>query len=687
MASIVFSSCTENIDDSDLYTFTGEMMIDHMKNNPEKFSSFATLLSRVKSSEKKANASSMEALLSARGNYTCFAPNNEAIKMYLDTLLVYGVITDTALMALPDSVARVIVFNSLIDNGNADAYASTDFGAGALSITNMNDRYVDISFGNEADGTTVIYVNSSSKILEKDIEVENGYIHEIDHVLSPSSATIADLIISTDNTSFFGTLIGMTGIDDNLTAYKDESYEDDEDAGELGPYNSGGSGWPGYYPEKRFFGFTAFVETDSIFKLRLGLGENATEGEMITALKDYVQTNADYKDDTSWGTDYTSEKNWLYQFVAYHFLPERLIWNKLVIFSNENGFNNQSPNDGTKFQTNVWEYYETLDPNRRSIKITGIRGGKRINRVSVYNVNQYKEKPDETAAANEFLSLDITINSDNGDYKNQALNGYYYPIEDILLWTEKIPGTVLNERMRYDVTSLLPELMTNNHRRTGDATHRAWYYTSGYFDKENGGSGSMLNVSKETDLCYLTNTQNDGGSGNWINYQADEFNIKGQYDFVMKLPPVPYTGTYEIRYGVNANSNRGMAQIYVGTNPNNLPAVGIPIDLRLYGTDPSIGWVSDSGLTDEEIEELDKQLRNNDYMKGPKYFASASGASGRVTSNCLRKIIYRGQLEEGKTYYIRYKSVLEGTSYQFFYDYLEFVPKTVYNGDEPEDKW
>ena len=199
-------------------------------------------------------------------------------------------------------------------------------------------------------------------------------------------------------------------------------------------------------------------------------------------------------------------------------------------------------------------------------------------------------------------------------------------------------------------------------------------------------------MSKQTDFAYLSNYQNEGssnvgGSGTWTNYQADEFNIRGKYDFVMKLPPVPYTGTYEIRYGVNANNNRGMAQIYLGTNPNNLPAVGIPIDLRIGGDNAMVGWKSDADLgSDDAIQEKDKQMRNNGYMKGPAYFFPGS-ASGRDCLTSIRKIIFTGTLEEGKTYYIRFKSVLDSSSTQFFFDYLEFVPKTIYNGDIPEDKW
>lgn len=67
------NSCTENIDDSDLYTFTGETMVDHFENDPENFSDYLTILGKVHPSKR--SESTMLELLSARGNYTCFAQN------------------------------------------------------------------------------------------------------------------------------------------------------------------------------------------------------------------------------------------------------------------------------------------------------------------------------------------------------------------------------------------------------------------------------------------------------------------------------------------------------------------------------------------------------------------------------------------------------------------------------------
>ena len=98
--------------------------------------------------------------------------------------------------------------------------------------------------------------------------------------------------------------------------------------------------------------------------------------------------------------------------------------------------------------------------------------------------------------------------------------------------------------------------------------------------------------------------------------------------------------------------------------------------------------MSDASLGSEDaINENDKSMRNLGFMKGPKYIQLGGGNTGRDGTLCLRKVIYTGQLEAGKTYYIRFKSALAGKNFEFFYDYLEMVPKSIYAGDVAEDKW
>ena len=113
--ALVTTGCTEDIDKSDLYTFTGQTMTDYFEDNPEEFSSFLTIIGNVHTN--KSSQSTIRDLLSARGNYTCFAPTNEAIKIHLDSLYRIGEIESTDITTLSDSIAESIVFNSIIDNG------------------------------------------------------------------------------------------------------------------------------------------------------------------------------------------------------------------------------------------------------------------------------------------------------------------------------------------------------------------------------------------------------------------------------------------------------------------------------------------------------------------------------------------------------------------------------------------
>jgi len=690
------SSCTENIDESDLYTFTGEMMVNHFEAQPDTFGSYLEILKLVKPS-KKANASSMYSLLKARGNYTCFAPTNEAIATFMDSVYKIGQIDASTFeltkqndfSTVPDSVLNPIVYNSIIENGDAKAYASTDFVDGALAKTNMSDRYISTTYGTKVASVseegdtalaTVIYVNTHSAIIEPDIEVENGYIHLIDRVITPSNATVADVIMVTENTKFFGSLLEKTAIYKKMGQYLDEEWEinNEDKAGKAVQPKK----FPCRYPEHRKIGFTVFVETDSVFTAN-GITD-------LESLKEWVKANANYDDDTncghttSWGDDYEDDYNWLNQFVSYHILPEAMTYDRLTIMANEYGKDASSfaNNSNTDFKVNTWEYWETIGVQRRSVKVTGLRAGKRLNRYSVYNLTTYKEK----SSAMTEKDLGIGVLSTNPGYDNNTLNGFYYPIDGILIWNKDVPNRILNERMRYDVTALFPEFITNKIRMNFD------YNTQGdggiicegdYLD-------NLVDITKQTYFQYLPNRGHGHGVNSWMNYQTDEFNIQGVFDFTMKLPPVPYTGTYELRYGINANDNRGMAQIYIGKNPNNLPAVGIPIDLRASsGTSTSAtGWVKDDTKDAEANAEVDKSMRNLGFMKGPKYITlNANSEQGRDAQNCLRKIIYTGQFEAGQTYYIRFKSVLNGDGFEFFYDYLELVPKSVYAGDEAEDIW
>lgn len=668
---VAFGSCKDEVDQSDMYVFTGKTVTSFLDENPDDYSNFTYILKQVKLSPK--SSSTVYDLLSARGNYTIFVPDNKAVQSYLDSIYQQ---TDYDITLLPDSMAEYIVRNSIIDNKQQNAYLSSDFFTGALETTNMNDRYITISFDTLPGGQTATLVNEKSRITHLDIEVSNGVLHRINHVLELSSATLPALLASTENTKIFSYLLDVTAWTDSMQRYRDDYYE----------YNrpetiKDGDNKSIKTPEHRYYGYTAFVETDEVFHEKWGIdmpivSDNGIVTNYATILQQIEKKCKEYYSGTD--TDLRSQDNPVNQFVSYHLIKARIPLDKLVIHYAEMGYSFNNP---TNLTIDCFEYYETMGKQRRLIKLTEGKQteGKRINRyVSKRNLETYEE---------EFVPIPgILIGESNEGRNLNALNGFYYPIDDILLYTDDVVNKVLNERIRFDISSIIPELITNGYRRLmSGANSNGTAFPSSYFEDFKYDHSVM---------CYK---YYDGYATTWPDYQGDEHNITGQYDFTFKLPPVPFEGTWEIRWAVPTFDNRGMAQFYFGENPNNLKAIGLPVDLRLNPSNPAIAWEADDPNDEEHNNENDKIMRNHGYMKPPMHDGITRG--GTVTESLrntesyrqylrLRKIIYTGTLSPGKSYYLRCKSVLENVSTQFVMDWVEYAPKNVYANDlVPEDKW
>ena len=668
-AAMQMAGCQDKVDESNMYTFTGETLTSYFEKNAEEFSDFAYILKKVRLSPR--SASTISDLLSARGNYTCFAPTNEAVQHYLDS--VYQT-RDYDITLIPDSMAEYIARNSIIDNGNEDAYKSTDFQIGALETTNMDDRYITISYDTLAGGTTATYVNNRSRILNSDQEMTNGVLHKVNHVLELSTATLPALLAQTENTRIFSFLLQLTSWADSMQLYRDDYYEYNHP--EVG-YDQNGTEVKN--PAHRYYGYTAFVETDEVFHEKWGIDMPVVVNGMMTnsdAILEQVAAKCAeiYSNGSS---DYKNQDNAVNQFVSYHLLPERIAWDKLVIHYAEMGYAYRNP---TQLTIDCFEYYETMGKQRRLVKLTEGKqtNGKRINRyVTKRNLKDY------TYAEADVAIPGILINEGNEGSNFNALNGFYYTIDNMLLYTNDVPNKVLNERIRFDMSALLGELMTNGYRRL--MSYQAIHIPKGYFKNFDFEEGCSYN--------YLTGY----GSG-WPNFQGDEHNVTGQYDMTFKLPPVPYEGTYEIRWSVPTYDNRGMAQLYLGKNKNNLIPIGLPLDLRLSPYNPAIGCDIDTEDEDHN-DENDKAMRNHGYMRPPIHdgistggtvvntLRNPNGLNAQYAYQRLRKIIWTGTIKPTDVLYVRIKSVLENTATQFVMDYMELVPKNVYAGVDAEDKW
>lgn len=655
--------CSDNVDDSNLYTFTGDMITGYLQES-DSFQLYSNLLKRVKLSAK--SKSTFADLLSARGNYTVFAPTDQAMHHLLDSIYNQK---DFPVEQVGDSVAERIVRCSILDNKNAEAYRIADLEEGTIPTTNADDRYLTIRF-DTIGGQAITKINNDAVVISPNHEMENGYIHVVDRVVLLSNAYISSIIDNADNTRIFSTLLKYTGWDQRLTKYRDEEYE----LRNLPEKYTGSPNWDDIIPQHRYFGYTVLLETDSVFHEKWGIDMPIVEGGVVTneaQILRQLEAKCAEAYPLARGIDPTDSTNAVNEFVAYHLLPARIPFNWLVVHRTEYGFSYRNP---SRLSINCDNFWETMSTShRRMIKMTEgpTTDGIRINRYSKYDPDTYTE-------TSVFIP-GIGVRSNNGDFDNNALNGFYYPIDDILVYNDDVPGKVLNQRIRMDLSTYYPELVTNGlFIMEGQ---NGIYLPRGYVDY------LTLNA-EETNYHYLT-----GYAQGWNDMYCDEHNITGQYDFTLRLPPVPYEGSWEVRLVYSYSANRGMAQLYFGTDKNNLQAEGLPIDERIQVTSPTIGWALYEDEDPDLNRERDRNMRNHGYMMGCKHEGpSTGGVVSRTLYNVtsehrLRKIFHTGNLYPDQTYYIRFKSVLANTSTMFVLDYVEFAPKNVYNGVEPEDAW
>ncbi len=685
------SSCSDVIDTSNLVTKTEATIYDYL-DSVENYSDYLALLSEVRTGSSS-NTSSLASLMQSYGNYTVFPFDNEALATYTYET-TNGETSDW--QQLSDDEKILIAYNSIIDCGDDDAYITADFPtSGSFSDMTLDDRLLTCELGDD----NVFVIEGMARVTNPNNELKNGCIHGVDAVISPSQASVSDLIGEADNMKVMSLLLQKTGWADSLSiAYEDPDFSV-EGYAEEATYQSDID--PLEIVDTRYRGFTVFVEPDSIYALSVADGgwglniEYDEEGELLNAeslLAEIQEKCAETYTDATNLTDYTAADNPVNRFVAYHIIDGAMAYNKLVMHMNEYGYSYGSdPTDPqlTTLSIDVWEYYVTKGQTRCLLKVTQ-NGELEDGEYPIY-LNTQRDYDNSRWGTYQVTSYNIRgqkISSTNGSNSNSALNGFYYPIDGILLYSDDVKLKVLSGRLRFDIASMTPEIATSNARgRT------RCYLANTYF-------ANIINVTDETQLFYL---KQPSSGEMWYDYQGDEFMALGVYDLTFRLPPVPTAGTYELRMGCSFNSLRGMAQIYFGDNASNMSPAGLPIDMRIINPSnigrwsdfkddypeiyASIPWEIEAD--DEETNtSIEKGLRNANYMKGPKYFDGSDDDRTAFENNCcLRRIITQSYMSPDKTYYVRYKSALEQTDAQFFLDYFELCPKDVYNGVEAEDVW
>lgn len=690
-------SCTENVDTSARYVFTEETVLSYLEKH-HAYSEYVDILREVDVS--KISHSKVSQLLSARGVYTVFAPTNEAIHKYLEDLVKSGLIAEPSWDAFPnehklDSIRKVIVYNSIIDGGDEpDAYFYTsDFpnDKDEFILGTLNDRKLSVRKPINYPDSIFINDDCPISVTERDILAINGIIHQIGKVIAPKDVSAANYIqmcLDEKKDGFLACfrVIQACGLLDTLSKVRDDKYEELYQTGQIsdlvGMTSYGfAEGSIGYAPKHRYYGFTIFAEPDDFWRSE---GIDPQGPDLLNKLKQWILDNHQYSDEDQFVTDenYTKKENLLYQWITYHMLPMRIPKGKLVFHINEYGYNLAKPE---AYSIPVYEFYTTMG-KRRLFKLTesGASHGVFINRFPITD-NARSGTGEEIGCDPDKVGSLVDVNSPLA-ILNDMTNCCVYPIDAPISYNDNVRNNLQKNRIRFDGMSLFPEAMNNDIRLKKASEER---YKHVYIPNTVRSYNYFENMQQNADMNFVYyNAWND----DWCNLNRDEMKAVGRFEVTFKLPPVPRRGTYEVRYKVLANSNRGVAQIYFGSDPEKLPVAGIPIDLTMDCRNDldakKVGWERDT--EDEDYcAEIDKKMRNNGYMKGPKSINSNDGTERDYNDReNIRHIFVRQTLDPNETYYIKLKSVLDSDRKEFYMDFIEYCSKEIYDNPEtPEDIW
>lgn len=659
--------CYDNgLDDENFYVFSGMTVGDYIDAD-QNLSAFDSILGRT----------GMKGLLDTYGNYTCLAPTNEAVDSYIAEHY-----PGKDISSLDDSTLVAIAKSHIIE----EEYLTSDLSTGYLDHANMYDRKIQVSVGKAYDQTvgdsvTAYYFNGKSRIVHANDTVSNGVVHTINHVLEQSSYVLPDYmstLAAEQGFTLFQAALEATHLNDSVRKVQDESAEMQA---RLTQYEARYSSSSQKVPSSRKYGYTIFVEKDDIFKTVYD-PQNAAKAVFtgnvqtdLVSLFNYAKAIYDkvYPEDAGlYDDDYTNRKNPLNRFVAYHIMDRNAGYSDLVV---------STPDWSVLEGGDYVEYYETMSGELlRAQKVSLLGNEIYMNRCSRENN----------------LMEGVRVLSNGG---SSTINGNFQFVGGVLCFSNDVVNMLRTERIRIDTGCLLSELTNNGIRLDNDEEMLGWYFPTGYFNSL---------TYDDNCVCYYNRWPMGKSAGNGSHrdlaaHQTDNMNFGGEYDVTIRMPAVP-SGQYEIRLGYVCNSLMSISQIYFGYSPDNMVPVGIPLDMNLIGTNPKVGMILDSGLFDDytydasrntggqtTISENDKAMRNLKYMKGPA--AQYRVENDRLTKKqkatndwyYLRRIITTQQLDN-KPFYLRFRKVDSRTNRLLNLDFVEIVPRSVYNGATPEDR-
>lgn len=702
VAIIGMVACNPEPDESNRYTATNETIGSFIKKDST-LTSFDYILTRV----------GLDRMMMSYGQYTCYAPTNDGVQEYIDSLYRdpesveagnprngmedHGVLAEgqhVELEWLTDSLCNDIARYHL-SNG---LYSIVEMGGSGATISTMLGRPLT----SKVDSLGYTVLNDVARVTSEDNIVENGLVHIMDKVAPRSTRLLADELERQEEFKLFSWALEVTGLCDSITkTTKGVKYTLDDLNGDC--RDTGGEEL--YWPEECKIAYTIFAETDAVLA-----SKGITTEEQLVAYANNVYGGAagwydnlaekglwnsdqqTYVKSVSTGNDYHNRNNALNMFVAYHILYAGMAKDQLL-FENKTGVSVATSCWNYANNADQYDYYETMLP-QTILKIWKPFGQKflYINRYQTFNT-----LTDSLATMginnHQLIYQGVRIERDNVT-DIIAYNGYVHRINDILVYNEQVPNGVLNERMRFDATTMLPEFINNGFR---------YMLSSEVSALNSGGSGSRVAFPKQFFdgvQCYSEGSLLRYNIKGYYNaYQADAFQGWGKYDLAVKLLPVP-SGIYELRLLYSPMGHGGFMQFYLGTSSSlaDMQALSIPLDVTIDETDPRIGWTvwyeePDLGVATDEA------MRNRGYLRGPMSYTShpergwdnqdANLRGSSYGNVALRRILDTRNFKQSDNYWLRIKNVLPDgdINKKWQLDYVELVPMSVVNNDMYSEDW
>ena len=615
-------SCNEEDLPDNYYTATEMTAAGFLQNDPARFSEFTRILQRA----------NFLSTLATYGEYTLYAPTNEAVNNYLSANN-YGSVED-----IPQNVCDTIARTHIVKGG---VYFTADVSDGTLPLLNMDDRNITITCDSDVNNNNAIiyYVNKSAKMIERDDSVTNGVVHTIDHLLVSTSMLLPDLIKQDTTSTIFASALALTGVELNMRKVEDYSYTIGRDSVEEGLpevfFGAEGEKWTKVkFVERRYFKYTAFVETDETFEKAGILNIN----DLIAKAKAWYD-NVFPEDAGKYDDDYTHPKNPLNRFVSYHILPFLVNYDQLVVSGQiKDYYCDLSKADAE-------DYYETMAQGC-ILRASGPKDGK---------VYLNRKRMDVLITP----GVRVLSPTESGLNLQDCANGVYHYISAPLYFNPE----ALNNRMRIDATTLFPDFLNMSKCRVQFNEKTMTMFKNNYLTNVKATSQSLIGVR---------------GNEIWTNsWEGNMVAICGEFDVEIKLPPVPKTGMYELRLGYSVNPSRGIIQVYL-----NGVACGVPVNLQ-QGPE---GWKEDTE-DEEENRATDKSMHNRGFMKAPDSQGgdiSNGGTPFRAAGHIMRRVLYTGEIRQDQENWLRFRQLLKG-NYSLSLDYIELCPKNIYASPEGED--